>query len=297
MNEAAEEPQSVPLLKKVPILETWANDGDHKSQNQPPDQKQRSDIKNWKNSKFHIDVEMVTCVHGTWSDADPTKVSFIVFQCEFIGRNEHIVHAVNLQWEFVNEPNTPPSNPSVAARGPHISRIYNPDEVTVTDSYGGNIALQGSGGPVAPSAGVNASRENQYKRNYFGEVKSGKEHVSNADHRFSKVWWDYEQNKHKKDGVSPGFRIAVLLKRENDSPFKGLFSVKKFSGGWKYDLEEKWNNYRGKTVPDIVDPVNFDPLQPSLGGKGVVKDRLGDLAGDEGIGPHWAWIWGLDLGR
>jgi hypothetical protein len=169
--------------------------------------------------------------------------------------------------------------------------------VTVTDSYGGNIALQGSGGPVAPSAGVNASRENQYKRNYFGEVKSGKEHVSNADHRFSKVWWDYEQNKHKKDGVSPGFRIAVLLKRENDSPFKGLFSVKKFSGGWKYDLEEKWNNYRGKTVPDIVDPVNFDPLQPSLGGKGVVKDRLGDLAGDEGIGPHWAWIWGLDLGR
>jgi hypothetical protein len=301
MSDATEEPQSIRLLKKVPIFETWPHDGDGKSQNTTPYQKERPDIKNWKNSKFHIDVEMVTCVHGTWSEIDPTKASFIVFQCEFMGREDHIVEEVNVQWEFVNDSSAlgPPSNPSVAARGPHISRIYNPDEVNTTDNFGANAAVSGTAGPVTPSAGINASRTNQFKRDYFGEVKSGKEHVSNTDHRFATVWWDYKQNKHKKDGVSPGFRIAVLLKRDNDSPFKGLFSITRFNGGWKYRVEEAWNKYWGRTVPDIVDPVNFDPdpTRPPLGGKGVVKNKLGELASEEGIGPKWAWIWGLDVGK
>lgn len=276
------------------IFDSESHDGEGKSRNEPGTQIQRTDITNRNDGLFSIDVAMVTCVHGVWSTKDRTPTSFIVFNCEFSSLEDFYVRKVRIQWEFVNDLILPPSNPTIAARGPHLIRKYNPSEVDYHDEAGFEAGIE-AGAIVKPGVKFHWTGGKDYKQQYFETAQSGWNHASETDHRYTKAWWMYKQNSQAKQGISPGFRVAVLLKRVNDSPFQGLFTLTEFDAGWKYKMATGWKSFFAKQPPNIDDPVNFDPSAEQIGGEGIDKDDLGALKTDAGISSRHAWVWGVDV--
>ncbi|KAF4626454.1 hypothetical protein G7Y89_g11704 [Cudoniella acicularis] len=282
-----------PLLS-IPIFDSGRHDGEGKSRNVTAAEIQRTDITNRNDGLFHIDVSMVTCVHGVWSGEDRTPASFIVFHCEINSLEDYYVKKVKLQWEFVNDQVSAPSNPTIAARGPHLVRKYNSSDVDHHDEIGIDAGIEAET-IVNPGLNFHWNGAKDYKKQYFETARSGVEHASEKDHRYTKAWWIYTQNKQTKQGISAGFRIAVLIKRQNDSPFKGLFTLIEFDAGWKYKAAIGWKDFFAKRPPNVDDPVNFDPTVERVGGKDIDKDALGALKTDTGIGREYAWIWGVDV--
>jgi hypothetical protein len=285
---------------ELPIVIKAAEDGHGKTRNVPANQEQRDVATSREDSYFSTYVRLATCVHGTWSQTDKTPTSFIVLECEFhCLQSDERLKSVKLEWKFLNTEKDKmgsPSNPNIVARGPHIFRSWNSSSAHMEDesNFGANLG----GGGAGVTAGINASLKHNEKHDqpYFEKVESSRR-FNDKEQRHDSVWWRYSQNERQKLGVTPGCRIAVLLKRKNDVPFDGMFEIAEFDGGWKYSGSQVWNKIRGKSENED-DPIHFNPKLPAIGsGTEIVENNLGCLATDEGIDKKYAWIWGIDVGK
>jgi hypothetical protein len=197
----------------------------------------------------------------------------------------------------------PFADPTIVSRGPEIIERFHKIPVLHKSEHGIKGTVEG--GPVVkPGIALHQISSQEYKRQYFAEAKSGVRHASSTDHRYVKVWWIYTENKKGAEGVAPGFRIAVLLKRENDSPFQGQVAITELDAGWQYPGAVAWHDFWSERDPDveedkIIDPINFDPTVPDpIMPKwltGVDPKQLVDLQTETGIDKKYARVWGVDL--
>ncbi|KAM3509126.1 hypothetical protein MY11210_006465 [Beauveria gryllotalpidicola] len=311
--ESASEPieQAPPPLTpsqglRIPIFPIARRDGQGRTKNSKPDQPHRTDVLNAEDAFFFMDIQMTVCIHGFWDEpkGDRTPASFVVFTCEIQALGEFRARKMKLQVDFLNAeqsgPNPQPlSNPSIISRGPKIIQRFNKVGVTHKRERGIEGELGADAVVVKPGIKLHQVDSQEYERQYFEEARSAVRHASNTDHRYTKVWWTYTENKKAKGGVSPGFRVAVLLKRENDSPFIGQVKVAEFDAGWRHKGATTWHDFLGKADPEdwAIDPIHFVPgqqVRPSWL-KGVEANNLADLETESGIDKQYARVWGVDL--
>ncbi|KAI1373539.1 hypothetical protein F4677DRAFT_429211 [Hypoxylon crocopeplum] len=291
---------------RVPILATSRSDGEGKTQNKEPNQIHRRDILNREDAYFHTNIEMTVCIHGVWDEKnnDMTPASFIVFTCEVTSLHEFKTRKLKLEVDFANvaDSEEPPSNMSVVARGPQVISRYNKTRVSLRRERGVEGEI-GADVAVKPGIKLHQLSSQEWETQYFEEAKSGVLHASSTDHRYTKVWWIFTENRKSRAGVSPGFRIAILLKRENNEPFKGNVAITEFDAGWRHKGAVAWHDFFSKKDPEvekdnIIDVINFDPTDSSIRPKwlqNVEANQLGDLETEAGIDKQYARVWGVDL--
>ncbi|KFA46531.1 hypothetical protein S40293_09875 [Stachybotrys chartarum IBT 40293] len=327
------------LELRIPVVATTRSDGKGKTRNATPQQVQREDIMNHEDAFFHTNIVMSACVRefahaasvlcsalfyrglsaedancgrnvdGVWDEKnnDKTPATFLLFTCEIQSMREFRARKIKLEIDFRNMDDQggqrPFANPTIVSRGPEIIQRFNKMTVLHRRERGVQGALEGAA-VVKPGINLHQISSQEYERQYFAEARSGVRHASSTDHRYVKVWWIYAENSKGVEGVAPGFRIAVLLKRENDSPFQGRFAITEFDAGWRYPGAVVWHDLWSERDPEaeddkIIDPINFDPTLPSpIMPKwltGVDPNQLGDLQTESGIDKTYARVWGVDL--
>ncbi|XDG09917.1 hypothetical protein ABKA04_009532 [Annulohypoxylon sp. FPYF3050] len=293
----------------IPIMATPRSDGKGKTKNKTPEQVHRQDIMNHEDAIFHTNIVMSACVHGVWDERnnDMTPATFLLFTCEIQSMREFKAKKVKLEIEFRNVDDQggsrPFANPTIVSRGPEIIQQFHKIPVLQKKERGVKGSLEG-GMVVKPGITLHNISNQEYEKQYFAQAKSGVRHASPTDHRYVKVWWIYMENSKGAEGVAPGFRVGVLLKRENDSPFQGQVAITEFNAGWRYTGALTWHDFWSARDPDaeedkIIDPINFDPkvLEPIVPRwlTGVDHKQLGDLQTEDGIDKKYARIWGVDL--
>jgi len=297
------------MALRIPILPTDRSDGEGKTRNSTPGQVQRTDIINKEDAYFHTNMEMTVCIHGVWDakNGDNTAATFIVFSCDITSLHEFRVQKMKLEINFANVADPtgqrPLSNPNIASRGPKTIQRY--DKILSTKKKEKGIAGElGADVLIKPGIKLHLISGEEYELPYFAEVKSGWRHASSVDHRYTRVWWIFTENRKSRAGVSPNFRIAVLLKRQNDSPFQGNVAVTEFDAGWRHKGAQAWHDFFSERDPEaeedkIVDVINFDPTAPALRPSwltGVEASQLCDLETETGIDKRYARVWGVDGG-
>jgi hypothetical protein len=297
------------LELRIPIVATTRSDGKGKTKNETPEQIHRRDIMNHEDAFFHTNIVMSACVHGVWDkeNNDPTPATFILFTCEIQGMREFRARKIKLQLEFKNvrhdDGKQPLANPTIVSRGPEVIKRLDKLSVLRRRERGVAGSLEA---PVMVKPGITLNQLNieEYQKQYFAEAKSGVRHASSTDHRYTKVWWIYTENSKKAEGVAPGFRIAVLLKRDNNSPFQGQFSITEFDAGWRHKGAGIWHDLWSERDPEeeedrIIDPINFDPASSDCVMPkwltGVEPTQLADLQTETGIADKYARFWGVEL--
>ncbi|KAI1817759.1 hypothetical protein GGS20DRAFT_531645 [Poronia punctata] len=295
---------------RIPIIATPRSDGQGKTKNSTPEQVHRTDVINYEDAFFYIYIAMTACIHGVWDEMnhDMTPTTFLLFDCEVQSLRKFRAKKIRLEINFGNVDDLggkrPRANPSIVSRGPEVIRRFH--QVPVLRKR--EVGLQGSieaGHLIKPGIAIHRISTQEYEKQYFAEARSGIRHASPTDHRYVKVWWIYTENKKGAEGVAPGFRIAVLLKRENDSPFQGQVAITQFDAGWSFAgaraLHNFWSERGSSDVEEdkIIDPINFDPtvqdqVRPAWM-VGVDEKNLGALQTSAGIDKEYARIWGVDL--
>ncbi|KAK0610014.1 hypothetical protein B0T17DRAFT_621292 [Bombardia bombarda] len=254
---------------RIPIVATTYSDGQGKTKNVTPDQIHRQDVMNHEDVFFYTNVVMTACIHGIWDEksADETPATFLLFTCEIQSMREFRAREIQLQMIFSNVDDLggqrPPANLTIISRGPEIIERFNRIPVRHMRERGIEGTL-GADTIVKPGINLHQVSSQEYERQYFAQATSGIRHASNTDHRYVKVWWTYKENSKEVEWVPPGFRIAVLLKRENKSPFQGQFTIAKFDAGWRHAGAASWHKFRREQDPEaeedtIIDPISFDP--------------------------------------
>ncbi|EWG55334.1 hypothetical protein FVEG_13347 [Fusarium verticillioides 7600] len=288
-----------PLMGNIQVPDE--GDGDGKTYN-VDDEDQRSVVTSWKDTSFTRYVQLETCVHGIWSEDDPTPTTLLVFRCEFVCiKDDHRLKSIAIRWKFVNTDvgeDGKVSSPNIVARGPYM-REWNELEAEEEEGneIGGDLGGEGAGAKAAIN--LKRTHKSTYKQQYFEKVVSWHDY-NNDERRREAVYWRFTQNHKKDSGVTPVFRTAILIRRQNNAKFDGIFEITEFDGGWKYNLSQAWKDFTG--VPkNVDDPVHFNPeatdILPSFEDKAVNKQSLGRIATMEGIDKEYAWIWGLDVGK
>jgi hypothetical protein len=294
---------------RIPVVATTRSDGKGKTKNTIPEQPHREDIMNHEDAFFHTNIVMSACVHGVWDEKnnDKTPATFLLFTCEIQSMREFRARRIKLEIDFRNVDDQggrrPVANPTIVSRGPEVIERFNKIPVLRKREHGIKGALEASA-VVKPGIELHRISSQEYEKQYFAEAKSGVRHASSTDHRYVKVWWIYTENSKGAEGVAPGFRIAVLLKRENNSPFQGQVAITEFDAGWRYPGAVAWHDFWSEADPaaeedKIIDPINFDPsvADPILPKwlTGVDSKQLADLQTESGIDKKYARVWGVDL--
>jgi hypothetical protein len=324
---------------RIPIVATTRSDGKGKTKNKTAEQVHREDIMNHEDAFFHTNIAMSACVRkflhafsafrlslfsrdvsaevadphpyldGFWDEKnnDKTPATFLLFTCEIQSMREFRARKIKLEIDFRNVDDQGGerafANPTIVSRGPEIIERFQKIPVLRKREHGVKGALEG-GSVVKPGITLHQISSQEYERPYFAEAKSGVRHASPTDHRYVKVWWIYKENSKGAEGVAPGFRIAVLLKRETDSPFQGQVAITEFDAGWRYPGAVAWHDFWSERDPDaeedkIIDPINFDPTVPNpIMPKwltGVDCKQLVDLQSETGIDKKYARVWGVEL--
>ncbi|UNI23918.1 hypothetical protein JDV02_009709 [Purpureocillium takamizusanense] len=294
---------------RIPIVATTRSDGKGKTKNATPDQVHREDVMNHEDAFFHTNIVMSACIHGTWDEEhnDKTPATFLVFTCEVQSMREFRARKIKIQIDFRNVNNEDgslrPANPTIVSRGPEIIERFQKIPVLRKSEHGIRGAIDG-GTVVKPGVTLHQISSDEYEKPYFAEAKSGVRHASPTDHRYVKVWWIYTENSKGTGGVAPGFRVAVLLKRDNNSPFQGQFAITEFDAGWRYPGAVVWHDFWSGRDPDaeedkIIHPINFDPTKPEpvmpKWMAGVNCKQLVELHTETGIDKKYARVWGVDL--
>ncbi|KAJ6444912.1 Histone deacetylase HOS3 [Purpureocillium lavendulum] len=295
--------------RRILIIATARSDGKGKTKNTTPGQVHREDVMNHEDAFFYTNIVMSACVHGVWDlkNNDKTPATFLLFTCEIQSMREFRARKIKLQIDFRNVNNEegghPPANPTIVSRGPEIIERFQKVPVLHKRERGAKGAVEG-GTVVKPGITLHQISSEEFERPYFAEAKSGVRHASSTDHRYVKVWWIYNENRKVSNGVAPGFRIAVLLKRANNSPFQGQFAITEFEAGWRYPAAVAWHDFWSERDPEaeedkIIDPITFDPGEPGpvmpKWLSGVDDNQLVELQTETGIDKKFARVWGVDV--
>lgn len=282
------------------LFNTGTVDGEGKTRNDPPDQVHRTMVTNRNNGLFRVDVKMETCIHGEWAQDDKTPASFMVFHCEVNSLVQYKVRKLRMRWEFVNSeggPSQGPANPTIEALGPHLTRRYNRSEVSHQVEKEGELGIEGAEALAKPVAKMRLKFAKEFETHYYEEVQAMADPAPGGKtQRRTRAEWLFKQNKQLNEGIVPAFRVAVLLKRESNAPFKGLFTLAEFDAGFRYKLAERWEEFHHE--PNVDDPINFVPREDDVGDKDLiktVKHALGQLKSETGgVGKQHAWLWLVD---
>jgi hypothetical protein len=275
-------------------------DGSLKEHNYPSGEVQRHKItQRGVDSDFRVTVTLITCVHGTLSTEDPTPATLMIFEYHLsCTKKNHVFDAVKTNFKFDYEAVKKPfsaapsqARPSVIALAPfRTTERFDLCTAEIRKKVAREVKanLGVAGGPVTSTIEGTLSSETEETRqqSYFGEGQADVEWDSRSKRNYG-VWWDIRHNDSQGHGVPSIFRTAILLKRDNNEPFRAKFTCL-VKGGIIFELKQK---ILGLVDPD--DPINFDPHASPIGGTGLDLNNLSNLADGKKL-DALAYVWGLE---
>jgi len=270
-------------------------EGGFKTRNPKTEPRQRRFIHVSSDRKFNKTIEMVTCLHG-WDTPQKNKaMTLIVVRFHLsCSTPNHRYKSVTLRFKF-GENNvlnaSTKSMPTVIAYAPFVetARFGETDVArAIRLTFEGTLGVNQM---ATAEATAGFKREEAYNRKYFNEGTANP--IINEDTgEMVGVKWYLEQNAKQNDGVSPDFRVAVLLERavhqDGSQPqFIGTLDLET-EAGLLEDFRQGARRLFG--LPED-DDVIFDPTLPGQGngniGKALLKaieqykDNMAVLAGDD----------------
>jgi len=274
---------------KIAVAEVSPEDGELKTLNPKKEPRQRSKVteRGSDDTTFSIEASLATCVHGYLKPDRQTPASLIVLH--FVIQSDDsssIVKSARTSFFFklpgeVDEKDSHATINVMAFAPGH--RRFNKSTSKKTKKRELEFEAGGEASPAKADGKYSEENKEVHTQPYFEKMDAGRRYVDpHAIH--DKVWWRVTQNKSHKLGITPEFRTAILVTRKDASQFHGIFRLK-IDGGVKYNLSEKYNDWRGKSVVD--DPVIFDPSFNPHGVENcnieIKSDSLGELIEDEYI--------------
>ena len=285
---------------QLSLFEASLDEGTIRQRNNPAEQIQRMVITDrGLDSPFKIQVLLRACIHGMMSKKSSKPASLMVFDYFVVGTKEGArFSSIDTSFEFgeyVSPTGQPqasaePALPSVVAFAPFEEPVrFNLTKAEETNKKKGELKLS----PQVAGVGVGevvlgGEKESKHDQRYFDRGLGGRHF---EDERAYLVWWNLIHNKKQNLGVSPKFRVAILVERNGTAKFQAKFAIAA-RGSFGYKIEELKNKWIRKTAVD--DPTFFDPNHPPMGDlEGVDKDELGRLK----IGAELSAlssVWGLN---
>jgi len=269
-------------------------EGGFKTRNPQTEPRQRRFI-HVTDTKFNKTIEMVTCLHG-WDTPQKNKaMTLIVVRFHLsCSTQSHRYKSVTLRFKF-GEKNvlnaSTKSMPTVVAYAPFVETArFGETDVARTI----RLTLEGTLGVnqmASANATARAGREEAYNRKYFNEGTANPIINENTGEMIG-VKWYLEENAKQRDGVSPDFRIAVLLERavhedRSQPQFIGTLELET-EAGLLEDFRQGARRLFG--LPED-DDIIFDPTLPGQAngtvGKAILKaieqykDNMAVLASDD----------------
>ena len=213
-------------------------------------------------SDFSIMVERLLCVDG-WENTEkepPQAMTLLVLEFTLActdpdGRFESMTTTIEFEdrGRSKNE-----AKPEVDGWAPfmHMQR-YNESEAEM--HHKSTLGAEVGGGAAGATATVNAGLENEItsNRKYFDEGNAYPV-FSKIDERRNGVTWFLKQNSIQKAGISPEFRVAILLKRASQAPFLCKFRIRTRAGMWNDFVDGIKRVFRanpGSTKPFLMTPA------------------------------------------
>jgi hypothetical protein len=228
-------------------------------------------------SKFKKTIEMVTCLHG-WTSAEKTKAMTLIiirFHLSCSARNHHYKTAT-IRFSFGEKKGSPrKANPTVVAYAPFVEfSRYNETEVARTIRKSLEVSL-GVDKYVTGEGKASMEQEEAYTRKYFDKGTANPIIDEEDANRMLGVEWYLEQNEKQADGVSPDFRVAVLLERDvykdgSQAQFIGQIELDTEAGMWE-DFKQGTRRLFGRPEDE---EIIFDPSLPGQAAGKVGKALL-----------------------
>jgi hypothetical protein len=274
------------------------DEGTVRQKNNPFDPIERSVITDRSpGSPYKIQVVFRTCIHGHLSKQSKTPATLMIFDYRLmITKQDAHFTSVVTSFEFSTPvaSGTPGIAPSVIAYAPFEEPFrynYSDSEERRLDSTTLRMAPAYQG-VTAGEASWTHEGESTYNKRFFDQGLGGRHF--DAQERAYKVWWNLTNNKRQAAGVSPTFRVAVLVERKDYEKFEAKFTIAA-EGGLGYKFQHLIDRFIRRTAVD--DPINLDPKRPPKGldlvGLAVDPEELGKLrSGNELTG--LSSVWGLE---
>lgn len=251
-------------------------EGELKTRNLPGQIQRPSTTDRGRETKFKVQANLHTCVHGILNNSSNPKVraSLIVLEYQLKclepqSSFESIHTKLTFRENSTKGTHEVPSRPHVKQTEPFSTseRWDVTTEVVASDSHLEGTAGVGFG-PVTLEGTAGGGRESAHEQLHFIEGDTGR-HFNKDTQVYDEAWWNIVQNQSQKHGVPRNFRVAVLLERSSDAKFEATFALE-VHAGFRYAASKAWNWLRGRAQGD--DPIVFDPAQPPQGDTTGVAD-------------------------
>lgn len=208
-----------------------------------------------RNGAITIRCNMIDVAHGRWGldSEDYATLVILLFRFDVKKRSRRISRA-DLTVEFFGEDEASPfTRPGVKAISfdDHLSYCEEKQSESTTKSAEGTAGLTGI--QLAELSG-----SLKWEKTVSRETKSYLEVIGNMSRRKwnfgpdDQANWVLSENPVHQTGIPVAFRAAILLKREDHSPFKCKVDIK-----LKANLRSVLDSFRGSK--EIDDPVLFNP--------------------------------------
>lgn len=198
---------------------------------------------------------MIDVAHGRWGPDTEEYATLVIFLFRFdVKKRSRRISRADLTVEFFGDNETDPfTRPGVKSISfdDHLSYCEEKQSESTTKGAEGMVGLTG-----IQLAEVSGSLK--WEKTVARETKSYLELIGNTCRRkwtfgpHDQANWVLSENPIHKTGIPVAFRAAILLKREDNSPFKCKVDIKV-----KADLRHVIDSFRGSK--EIDDPVLFNP--------------------------------------
>jgi hypothetical protein len=274
----------------------------------PTEEERRMIVDRGKSSDYMIQVRLVSCVHGTLDEVAKKPASLIIFEYRIKSFQEgRAFSSVRTSFTFTESKDSnvvprgyvPGHGPKVKAFAPFRDPAQFNETFADLMKKGGLKGTIGTGSalPVKVEVGGDGSSSAAWKQRYFDEGTAGLRH-DDLRHVDNGVEWYIHHNERQNHGVSPLFRLAVLIEREEDELFYGTFSVR-VDGGKIWALQERFRHLISAPGHPIIFNPGREPMwnedafdAEEVGKLGVERTRLGALAKGKKL-DALSHVWGL----
>ena len=250
-------------------------------------------------SAFSITVERLLWVDG-WEDTEKKQamtllvLKFALTCTDPDGRFESVTTTIEFEDRDSSEVEARPEIEDWAPFA-HMHR-YNKSEAEKHNKY--TLGAEIGGSAAGATATVNAGLENEstWNRKYFDEGNA-RPLLHRINKRRNGVEWFLKQNPVQKVGISPEFRVAILLRRASEEPFLFKFRIRTKAGMLKDFIDGIKRAF--KTNPGVTKPFLMTPTPEArvrYEGKEILatvdKENLGSLKGKQL--QELSFVWGCN---
>jgi hypothetical protein len=298
------------------LLEASLEEGQTRSNDPVADLQSSVIIDRGRSSDYKVQALLKTCIHGVLDAGSNTPASLIIVDYSLFNLKENgRFSSATVTLDFSTCPSTSdgedadegPSilhTPNVVAYAPFDEpQRYNTTTGQKESKHGVEADIEPEvGGFKAGRVGYSHESTRSHEQKYFSQGTAGRNFMppGPARHIAQRVWWNFQHDFSQKSGISPHFRIAVLITRPQaaaEDKFLVKFNIVVRGGiGMKWsEMVDKLTRRNGPEKPYLFDPSSpvvgepLDGLQPN--DKGVYE--LGHLAKSRRI-TKLSYVWGLD---